>query len=63
MTGLSIFDSIRPIESTSAPAIVRFNQPALEMEAANTSFENGFDVFISITVPFILFITETAFIL
>ena len=63
MTGGSIFDSTRFIESIRAPAIVRFSQPAREIEAANRSFENRFEVFNSITAPFILFITETAFIL
>ena len=58
-----MIDSTRLIESTIAPAIVRFSQPALEMEAAKTSFVNCFEVFISMTAPFILLITETPFIL
>ena len=32
------------MESKTAPAIVRFSQPALEMEAAKTSFENSFKI-------------------
>ena len=51
------------MESTNPPAIVRFSQPAREIEAAKTSCENCFVVFIIMTEPFILFITETVLIL
>ena len=60
MTGFSILDSTRFIESTIAPAIVRFSQPAREMEAANISFENRFDTFVSDEPLYAHFLKQTS---
>ena len=49
------------VESINAPAIVKFNQPPLVMDAEMTLFENCFSVLILIIVPFILFTTLTLF--